>query len=362
MSLRSSERDRLLETVETQRLGCDLAGSPLYAEVLDVVADDLRRLGPFAGLLAPVATAPFGDAVLLRLLAGLHRLVLDGEAPELAAHYPSVGGRHRRRWLATDGADGSLASALHVAVGRHRARLAADLRSNVQTNEVGRSATLLGGFLEVGRGGLPLRVLEVGASAGLNLRFDRYRYVAAGRSWGPAQSPLQFGEPWFGAAPDLDARLDVSERLGCDVAPIDPLDPAGRTRLRSFIWADQLDRLARLDAALEVAATVPASVEAASAPDWARRQLERSAPGVATVLFHSILLQYLSVDERRDLVDAIEGAGARATTDAPVAWLRLEPGGDQADLRLTTWPGGGTLLLATSAYHGPPVVWRGRRA
>ncbi|MCB1040214.1 MAG: DUF2332 family protein, partial [Acidimicrobiales bacterium] len=82
--------------------------------------------------------------------------------------------------------------ALHVAVGRHRARLAADLRSNVQTNEVGRSATLLGGFLEVGRGGLPLRVLEVGASAGLNLRFDRYRYVAAGRSWGPAQSPLQF--------------------------------------------------------------------------------------------------------------------------------------------------------------------------
>ncbi|MEZ5203589.1 MAG: hypothetical protein R2701_04150 [Acidimicrobiales bacterium] len=44
-----------------------------------------------------------------------------------------------------------------------------------------------------------------------------------------------------------------------------------------------------------------------------------------------------------------------------MAWLRLEPGGDQADLRLTTWPGGGTLLLATSAYHGPPVVWRGRR-
>jgi hypothetical protein len=237
--------------------------------------------------------------------------------------------------------------------------LAEDLRANVQTNEVGRSAVLLGGFLEVARLGLPLRILEVGASAGLNLRFDRYRYEARRHgTWGPVDSPLRFVEPWSSGAPDLSLGVEVAERVGCDVAPIDPTDPVGQTRLRSFVWADQLDRLARLDAALEVAAEVPVMVEVASAAEWVERRLASPVVGRATVVCHSIVLQYLATEERRALVDAIEAAGSDAAADAPLAWLRLEPGGDQADLRLTTWPGGATRLLATSAYHGPPVVWR----
>ena len=83
---------RLLDTIELQRLGCELAGSPLYARVLDAVASDVRAGGPTNDLLAPHAGAPVGDAVLLRLLGGVHRLVLDGAVPALAVHYPSVGG------------------------------------------------------------------------------------------------------------------------------------------------------------------------------------------------------------------------------------------------------------------------------
>ena len=342
-------RRDLLEVIEAQRLGCELAGSPLYAAVLDAVAADVARQGPIAGLLAPLADAPFGDAVLLRLLAGLHALVLEGEAPELAAHYPSVGG-----------APGpTLAVAVHRTVAAHRAELAAHLEEGVQTNEVGRSATLLGGYLEVARHGLPLRVLELGASAGLNLLFDRYRYLDRERSFGPVDSPLAFDRPWFGGGPDLDLPLEVVERSGCDLAPIDPTTPAGRLRLRSFVWADQPERLARLDAALEVARAHPPTVEQADATVWLADRLRDPRPGCVTVVSHAIVFQYLSAEGRKDLLAVLDGAAARATDEAPLAWLRLEPGGDQAELRLTTWPGGTTRLLATSAYHGPPVAWRG---
>ena len=45
---------------------------------------------------------------------------------------------------------------------------------------------IVGGFLAVAaHTGLPLRTFEVGASAGLNLRWDRFFYEARGATWGP---------------------------------------------------------------------------------------------------------------------------------------------------------------------------------
>jgi hypothetical protein len=295
-----------------------------------------------------VADAPFGDAVILRFLGALHLLVLEGRAPALAAHYPSVGGVPGR----------GLGAAVRATAEEHREEIARRLTQGVQTNEVGRSAALLGGYLVLARLGLPLRVLEVGASAGLNLLFDRFRYVADdGAAYGPADSPLVFDRPWFFGRPDLGAPLVVAERRGSDVAPI-PIDTeAGRQRLRSFVWGDQPDRLARLDGALAVARAHPPVVDQASAPVWLRAQLADPRPGCTTVVAHSIMFQYLSDRERREMLDAIDAAGRAATPEAPFAWLRLEPGGDQAELRLTRWPDGTTHLLARSSYHGPPVVW-----
>jgi hypothetical protein len=348
VTLEPATRSALLETIETQRFGCEMSGSDLYSDILRIVADDVAHDGPIARLLEPVALAPFGDAVLLRFLGALHLLVLDGQAPALARHFPSAGGTPGR----------GLEEAVVATTLAHAATIEVRLRQGVQTNEVGRSAALLGGLLEVARLGLPLRLLEVGASAGLNLLFDRYRYLAAdGTSFGPPGSPLVFDSPWFAAAPDLSVPLAVAERRGCDVAPIDVATHEGRQRLRSFVWGDQLDRLARLDGALAVARLDPPVIDPVPAPTWLGRQLAVVAPGRTTVVVHSIMFQYLSEAGRREMLDAIDAAGRAATPDAPFAWLRLEPGGDQAELRLTSWPGGTTHLLARSSYHGPPVVW-----
>jgi hypothetical protein len=341
----AADLDALAEVIELQRLGCELAGSPLYAEVLDAVAADVAAGGPCLSVLAPHARAPVGDAVLLRLLAGVHHLVLAGRAPDLAAHYPSVGGTPQA----------GLGAAFVATVARHVDHLAVATQQGVQTNEVGRSVALLCGVLRATRPGLPVRLLEVGASAGLNLHLDRYRYEAAGWRFGPVDSPLVFVDPFVGRSPDDDPGLQVVARRGCDLAPIPPETPEGRRRLRSFVWPDQRDRAARLDAALEVASRRPVAIDRADAVTWLRRMLAEPASGVLTVVMHSITFQYLSAASRRALLTVLDDAGRRATPDAPLAWVRMEPGGDRAEVRLTEWPSGRVELVAHSAYHGPPV-------
>ena len=150
----------------------------------------------------------------------------------------------------------------------------------------------------------------------------------------------------------------VVERLGCDRAPIDPASEAGRRLLRSFVWPDQADRHARLDAALVAAAEVPATIDAEDAARWVARRLADPVPGTATVVFHSIVWQYLPKATRDGVRAALERASAGATADAPLAWLRMEPGEDPseaAEVRLAMWPGGEHRLLANTGYHGHPI-------
>lgn len=333
--------------------------SPLYEALTDAALADVEAGGPCAAVLArvPDGLDPIPDAVALRYLGAAHRLVLEGRAPALARWFPTAGGRF------DPATDGPAAGAAFVAANAELGdELVAGLDLGVQTNEVARCATLAVGFTALlRRFGLPLRLLEVGASAGLNLRWDRWRYESGGSAWGDPGAPLRFADAYRDPAPDVSAPLGpdaaVAERAGCDRSPIDPATAEGRLLLRSFVWPDQADRHARLAAALEVAATVPATVEAADAAGWVAARLAVPAPGTTSVVFHSIVWQYLPAATRSGVVEALEAAGAAATPDAPVAWLRMEPGEDPsqaAELRLRTWPGE-DALLALSGYHGHPV-------
>jgi hypothetical protein len=224
-----------------------------------------------------------------------------------------------------------------------------------RTNEVGRCAALAFGFLEVAsRHGHPLRLLEVGASAGLSLRFERFRYGGGGASFGPAASPVDLSGLWLEAPPHLPAEVRVVERAGCDLHPVDPASPEGRLTLESSLWADQVERLSRLRGAFEIAARVPATVERASVEDWLPPRLAGARGDVTTVVFHSIVDEYLPASVRRAFHDALSRAGAGATRAAPLAWLRLEPTPATRGyaVTLTTWPGGEERVVATSGAHG----------
>ena len=232
-----------------------------------------------------------------------------------------------------------------------------------QTNEVGRSAALVGGFLVVARDtGLPLRVLEVGSSAGLNLRFDRYWYESDGTGYGDAASPVRFAGLWEQGQPPFGVPITITDRRGCDRDPIDARTEDGRLTLLSYVWPGQAERFTMLRAALDVARDVPVAIDRAGIPDWLALQLEQPAPDRATVVFHSIVWQYLTDDERANGRGGVgDRRRARDDRDAPLAWLRLEPSADltHTELRVTTWPAGEERLLARCHYHLGPMQWVG---
>jgi hypothetical protein len=333
---------------------CGRLGSPLYEGLLERAAGDVERGGPVWTVLKEAGAPERADALMrgeaaLQLMGAVHRLVLEGRAPELARFYPSVGGRPD-----LDAAPPALIDTIE----QHGAVLPEQMQRPIQTNEVGRSAALLVGFLTVAREtGLPLRVLEIGASAGLNLRWDAYRYTGPAGEWGDPGSPVQITDAFTGERPPLDERPRVAERRGCDPRPLDPTSDETRLTLLSYTWPDQLRRFTQLRAALDFAPSMPAAVDRASAVEWLEEGLAAAQPGVATVVFHSVVLPYLGEHGIAELWRTLESAAGRARADAPLAWLSLEAGEDLAAVRLMTWPGAEARLLAHASFHGPPVRW-----
>lgn len=339
---------------------CQAHGSPFTARLLRGAAAALEQGDPCLQGVRSWRGDPRADVLPLRLAATLHALVLSGVAPDLAAVYPGRG-------ASVD--DASLWALARAALVNHPDVLAAYLGRPPQTNEVGRSAILLGGFLAVVDllpTLLPLRLLELGASAGLNLQWHRYRYRLGALDWAEdgAGSAPQLVPAWQGPAPPL-VPLRVVERAGCDREPVDIGRADERLRLRAYVWADQVDRLQRLEAALAVAAATPVAVDRADAEAWIEQRLASPAPGVLTVVYHSIFWNYLDAAAQARITRTIAAAGARATPAAPLAWLRFElADGAAAAARLTLslWPGPQDQVLAEADAHARQITWHGARA
>jgi hypothetical protein len=342
----------LAEAFRRQAGYCDALGSPLWAHMMRHAARDIDDGGLVGRLLADWDGDLKLGALALRFFGGVHYLALSGQSPELAARLPSTGGKPGdEAW-----------PVIIAAIEANQPLLKRALASPPQTNEVARCAVLLGGFLRVAaRTGLPLRLREVGSSAGLNLCWDRYAYELGSHRWSGRNATLTLTADWLGEAPDLEAALAVADRRGCDLSPIDLSNADARLWLQAYIWPDQATRLALMREATATALAMQVQVEEASAAEWAVRQLAGRPAGQATVIYHSVVMQYFSQGERTAFLDALDQAGKAATVDKPLAWLRMEhdPVMDDFALRLTLWPDGGETLLALAHPHGRAVQWRG---
>jgi len=149
--------------------------------------------------------------VPLRLFAAVHYLVLSGDAPDaLSGHFEDFA----------------------AALVEHEDALRARVETHgVQTNEVQRCTMLLPTFLAATAAtGLPLELIELGPSAGLNLLVDRYRYRYANGSFGPADALLELtveerGERVPAAVLDLGVRLQhVGRAVVGHELPVSPLE------------------------------------------------------------------------------------------------------------------------------------------
>ncbi|MFJ2029621.1 DUF2332 domain-containing protein [Streptosporangium sp. NPDC087985] len=351
-------QERVAVMVEDQARDCADFDSPLYAFLLERVAQDVREGGPCGEAFAGYEDAPRYDAMALRLLGGVHALALTGRAPGLAACYSSAGG------VFDPGRSDACWHAFRAAVAAETGWVRDWMTRPPQTNEVGRANLLIAGLLRASQVcPLPIRLLELGSSAGLNLRADRFRYVSAGFAWGPADSPVLLEDTWQGAPPAwlVEAAaehpgLAVVERRGCDLTPLDPLSPGGALALRAYVWADQAARAARLEGALRLAAQVPAEVDAVGAADFlAGVRLE---PGTLTVVWHSIMRQYVPAAEWARVERELDRLAAASTAEAGFAHVFFEPRrvGGRRRFQLTVRLGGAAEeVLADAPPHGLPA-------
>ena len=352
LALEDAPEARTAQMLRWQADACRELGSPLYGDLLLRAADDLLTGGPTAEVLRGHLDDRLSSVLALRLLGGAHALALSGRAPQLAAFYPSAGGT-----LDSEPGSPQAWAALRRTFDEQRDELRTWLDHPPQTNEVGRAAALLGGLRHISaEQALPVRLIEVGASAGLNLRADRFSVPGDAGSYGNPDSPVVLTAGWQGEAPPA-SRIEVIERLGGDLSPVDPNTAAGRLRLTAYVWPDQADRIRRLRGAFTIAAEVPAELRAESASATvARTHLE---PGTWTVLWHSIFRQYLTERQRTELATGVGALGGLATPAARFAYLYLEQsraGG--CPVTLVTWPGGKRRVLGTAPAHGLPVYWQ----
>ena len=337
---------------EQQARACDALGSPFTAKLCRLLVDTLDESTATGRRVAEWPGNARADALALRLCGGLHRLVLTGRDRRLGAAYPP----HQAD-------EAELTAALRESIAAHDDLLHDWFASPPQTNEIARSGMLLPGFLTIAREtGLPLEVVEIGASAGLNLHFDRFGYTYRDAGWGDPMSEVQLSPDVRGTIPPLDGDLRIASRIGCDIAPVETSTEDGRQRLRSYVWADQDARMRRLDGALGLQTRNPVNVVGADAADFVRRNVANRPRDAVFVIVHSIMWQYMPRETKDDILSVLDEAGRDATSEAPIARLRMEPldpNDGHATLSLTTWPGGETRRLAKCDYHGRWIEWLG---
>jgi hypothetical protein len=225
---------------------------------------------------------------------------------------------------------------------RHWERIAPEMRRRAtQTNETGRCALLLPVLAELPQ---PLALLEIGASAGLNLFPDRYAY--------------RYGEHHLGAGP-VELRCDLTGReppaglprvvwrAGLDLNPLDITDPADARWLESLIWPEHHHRRERLRAAARIAAADPPRLQRGDLVDDLPA-LAAAAPEDATlVIVNTSVLYQVPADRRRAFTDLVR--------DLPGHWISVE--------NLATFGYDGLpnppdeTLFNVLALDGRPLAW-----
>ena len=337
-----SASEQLCQAFDRQIEWCVRLASPFMAQLLAVSRDRIAGDGALSQRLLDLVPAPGPGLIALRWAGALHDLALSGREP-FASLWPSM-----RADLAGDlppVSDAQIADAVEQAIADEWPHMLSFLASAPQTNEVRRGAALLPGWLHIAaRTGLPLALIEIGASAGLNLWADRWHHEHGAWRWSGAATEVLISSEWRGALPPQPS-LSIASRQGCDLAPLDIADARQRRRLAAYVWTDQPERLALLRAALASAAVWHAEaglgIAAADAGDYLERELRLPREGCTTVVYHSIVWQYLTAPQRERAQAAIEAAGARATPSAPLAWLSYEfrTADEPAQLRCRIWPG-----------------------
>jgi len=338
----------LPDALRNQAISCRDLGSPFMGQLLNLLADRLRPATPLTDRLFNWSgdISSIGHSVPLRLAGALHRLVLSGQNAALAATYPPNRVDDETLW-----------NAVSQALIRHDQTILNWLNSPPQTNEVRRTAALIAvGQLLADRFGLPMMVSELGASAGLNLNWNRFRLDVAGQSFGAPGATVVLTPDWTGNLPPA-AAVNIIDKRGVDLLPVDISNTSDRLRLKSYLWPDQPARMTLTENAIALPG-VP--VDQGDAIDWLKTRLPGQSDDTLHLIYTTIAWQYFPTDTQIAGRNLMELAGRKASKTNPLAWFSMEQDGKKsgAALTLRLWPGDQTTHMGRADFHGRWIDWR----
>ncbi|WP_421119073.1 DUF2332 domain-containing protein [Aquihabitans daechungensis] len=299
---------------------------PLYRRLCEGAADDLD-------VCARLLLAEPDQRTPNLLLAAVHEVLLAGALEPLGGWYPSIPGPnpspHARSRPVGRGEDDPWPHFRRLAL--EHATVAEHLRTrSTQTNEVGRSATLFPGLFQATSaassappGALrPIGIVEIGASAGLNLNPGAYgyRYTMSGRSAAPGRVHTVVGdesrlmldcELRGEAVPPLpEGALPVASAVGLDLHPVDVADPDDARWLEACQWPEELARLSQLRAAIALSHLRPPQVVRGDAVDDVARLVQQVPSEALPVVVSTWVLSYLPVARQQALMQVMDDLGA----------------------------------------------------
>ena len=329
--------------------------APLYRRLGEAIAEDpdVSRL---------LLHAPPDQRLPVLLFACVHWILLREPRHELRLWYPN---------LVPEPESGDPYPAFREFCRREEHQLSELLATrSTQTNEVGRCAIFLPALAELADEVGPLAHLDVGASAGLNLLLDRYRYrfhsddsptTTVGES-----SPVVIECAIRGPVPIPSSLPPIIDRLGLDRSPVDVGDRDATSWLQACVWPDQADRFERLGAALEMARAMRPPIVTGDAVDHLAAAVSRLDPAGHPVVTNSWVLNYLGEDRRRDYVAELDRVGATreltwcfAESPAQTSGLPFPAGSDRPGLThlvRVDWRGGDRTVRHLAVVH-PHGFW-----
>ena len=330
-----------------QAKACAALGSPFTAQLMALFGNRLRADSPVGDHVLNWDGDPSiqADSVPLRLAGALHRLVLQGD-PDLTPLWPPH--------IAEDDA---LWSVVEPALTDKACQIIPLLGSAPQTNEVRRSAVIIPALNMIAAWAKrPLSIMELGASAGLNLLNDQFAVDTGTTRYGPNAPLFTLTPDWTGDCP-APAQVTIGDRRGVDLTPISATRPEDCERLMSYIWPDQQDRKTRTYSALQAARQANLTPDAGDAGDWLASALPRTNPDHMAVIYHTVAWQYFPKATKDTALNAMNTYGA----NRPLARVSMENDGQGkgALVTLTIWPSAQEITLGRADFHGRWVDWTG---
>lgn len=328
---------------------------PLYELLANAIADDPE-------IQAVTTTAQPGQPPANMLFAAVHYALLAGADHPLRLWYGHLLKPGEREAPVSEAAY----AAFRDFVLTHRAVIDPLIATRVtNTNEVRRSTFLRAGYAAIAaETGRALGIVELGPSAGLNLNWDRYAYAYrlpdGGLLRGGPASALELDCAVRGAAPPVpDAPPDVASRVGLELNPVDLGSAADRRWLVALLWPSQPDRMARLTAALEIAAQHKPPVIAGDALKNIGPQLALIPAEATAVVTHSLVTYQWTAAMRATLHDLLLETSRRRPVYRLSAEFKAEGESWDYPLRLDVYDGGqaDTRILAGVHHHGSWIDW-----